>query len=191
MDSSLSLGLVREFVIAGHGDLPKIKQMLQEHPGILNASYEWSPGDTETALQAAAHMGNPAVAEYLLEQGAPLDICTAAMLGYLDDVERFILDDPRSIQSTGAHGIPLLPHAALSGDVELVKLLVGRGARDGISFALGNAVSNGHIALSRWLLENEKPDLGWRNFEGKTLLQIANERHQEEIAQMLLARGAT
>jgi ankyrin repeat protein len=190
MDRTPSLETIREFVIAGHFDLPKVQQLLLEQPELLNVSYEWGPGDHETALQAAAHIGSSAIAEYLLAQGAPLDICTAAMLGRVKDVERYLRDDPDSNRATGAHGIPLLAHAALSGSVELLQILLQNGAREGISFALGNAVGKGHVELSRWLLENEKPDLGWKDFEGKSLLEIAAEHHYEEIAGLLLAHGA-
>src|SRR5690606_33725007 len=107
-----------------------------EKPVLLSLSYEWQPGDTESALQAAAHVGSRAVAEYLLEQGATLDICTAAMLGWRDEVERFLQHDPAAINRHGAHGIPLLTHAALSGDVALVESLYRRGATTGATLAL-------------------------------------------------------
>ena len=77
----LPVDLVRKFVIAGHGDLDKVKALLAETPQLLQAAYPWQENDTETALQGAAQVGNVAVAEFLLSQGAPLDICTAAMLG--------------------------------------------------------------------------------------------------------------
>ena len=71
---------IKAFVIAGHGDLDTIKATLAEKPGLLNEAYEWQPGDFETALMGAAHVGNRSIVAYLLEKGAPLDICTAAML---------------------------------------------------------------------------------------------------------------
>jgi hypothetical protein len=77
----LSPEWVREFVIAGHGDLAKVQAMLSETPSLLNAAHEWKPGDTETAIQGASHVGNAAIAEYLLAWNAPLAIYTAAMLG--------------------------------------------------------------------------------------------------------------
>jgi hypothetical protein len=33
----LNPDLVKEFVIAGHGNLEKVKQMLEKEPGLLNA----------------------------------------------------------------------------------------------------------------------------------------------------------
>jgi ankyrin repeat protein len=177
-------------VLAGHGNLARVQEMLAAAPALLNTPYEWRANDRETALQAAAHVGNRAIAEYLLAQGAPLDICTAAMLGRQADVQRFVSDDPAQIDATGAHGIALLTHAALSGDVALVQWLIAHGARAGIPAALHNAVSQGHAELTDWLLRHADPDLGWKNFEGKTALTIATERGYEPIAQLLRAHGA-
>lgn len=182
---------IREFVIAGHGDLQKVQTMLADYPSLLNAAYEWKENDTETAIQGAAHVGNAEVAEFLLTQGAPLEICTAAMLGKIKNVEQLLNDDPSMIQATGAHEIPLLTHAALSGNLVLIQLLMERGAQAGLSSALHNAASKGHEALVRWLLENSQPDLSWRNFQEQTALSVARKRQFESIAQLLQAHGAT
>jgi len=181
---------IREFVIAGHGNLAKVKQILATHPDLLNVAYEWRAGDTETALQGAAHVGSREVAEFLLSEGAPLDICTAAMLGRREDVERFLQEDPAKINSNGAHGIPLLTHAAISGDVGLVEMLYRQGATSGVSPGLSLAVSKGHHDVARWLLENGSPDLTWKNFQGKTALEIANENGSHAIAKVLVDHGA-
>lgn len=181
---------VREFVVAGHGNLEKVKEMLARHPSLLNAANEWSLGDRETAIQAAAHAGSLAVAEYLLAKGAPLEMCTAAMLGRRHEVETLLAADPSLIRARGAHGIPLLTHAALSGDARLVQMLFERGAMEGASAALSNAVSKGHRDVVRWLLEHAAPDPGWKNFQGKTALVIAEERGYDDIARMLREHGA-
>ena len=186
----LSPELIREFVIAGHWDLPKVTQMLGEHPGLLNVANEWAPGDTETAIQAAAHAGSAHVAEFLLARGAPLEICTAAMLGRQEAVEQMLREDPAKIRARGAHGIPLMAHAAFSSDVGLARMLFERGAREGTSMALSNAASKGHLEMARWLLDAGAPDLHWKNFQGKTALEIATEGGREEIAALLRARGA-
>ena len=184
-DPSPTIEDIKEFVIAGHGNLEKVRQMYRKQPALLEMSYEWKPGDTETALQAAAHVGSRAVAEYLLGQGAPLDICTAAMLGDKDVISRFLLEDPNSIYAKGAHGIPLITHTVLSGDVGLIEWLFQRGARDGISSALGIAVGRSDVDMARWLIENCDPDLTWKNIQGKTALQIAVEKGDSEIVDLL------
>ncbi|HQZ70975.1 MAG TPA: hypothetical protein PK826_06595, partial [Anaerolineae bacterium] len=48
---------VRAFVIAGHGNLETVQTMLAETPALRDAAHEWRPGDTETALAGAAHVG--------------------------------------------------------------------------------------------------------------------------------------
>lgn len=182
---------IREFVLAGHGNLARVQELLASTPALLNAAYKWQENDHETALQGAAHVGNRVIAEYLLAQGAPLDICTAAMLGRRAAVERFVGADLAQAEASGAHGIPLLAHAAFSGDVDMVRWLVERGARAGMSAALHNAVGREHAELVDWLLQHGDPDLGWRNFQGKTALEIATERGSEPIARLLRAHGAT
>lgn len=182
---------IRDFVIAGHGNLTKVRQLLAARPDYLNVAFEWGPGDTETALQGASHVGSREIAEFLLAQGAPIEICTAAMLGRQAEVERFLQYDPALIHSHGAHRIPLLTHAALSGNVELVEMLANRGATDGATLALSLAVNKGHVGVTRWLLENQSPDLMWKNFQGKTALETATERGNPEIIELLKIHGAT
>jgi len=185
-----SMDQIRTFVLAGHSNLGQVQSMLAECPALVDAAYEWKENDRETAIQAAAHIGNVAIAEYLLAQGAPLAICTAAMLGRRADVERMLHVDPQQISAVGAHGIALLTHAALSGDLELIQWLVECGAHDGMSAALHNAVSKGHAELTRWLLENGTPDLSMRNFQGQTPLQVARARGFDAIAHLLRDHGA-
>src|SRR5512133_1087450 len=149
---------IRDFVIAGHGNLPRIREMLMETPELLNACYQWAEDDCATAIQAAAQAGSVNVAEYLLAHGAPLDICTAAMLGRKDAVEQMLDQDPSLINAKGAHGISLMAHAAWSNNVELAKMLFERGATLGMSHALGNAVMKGDVRMARWIIENGHPD---------------------------------
>ena len=181
---------VREFVIAGHGNLEKVRQMLAENPKLLNASYRWNENDTETAVQAAAQVGNSNVAQFLLKQGSPLEICTAAMLGMRDEVENRLNEDPRNFNATGAHGIPLLPHSVWSEDLRLVQLVFERGAKSGATLALHNAVSRGNYQIVEWLLDNAGPDVTAKNFQGKTPLTVASERSNDRIVSLLKVHGA-
>ena len=181
---------IRDFVIAGHGNFEKVQQLLAAQPALLNLAHVWRPGDTETALQGAAHVGNRPIAEYLLAQGAPLDICTAAMLGRRKDVQAFLQENASSSQAHGAHGISLLTHAAISGDVELVEELYRDGASSGATMALNLAVDIGHFEVARWLLENAQPDLEWKNFRGKTALELAIESGNQAIEELLRSHDA-
>jgi ankyrin repeat protein len=187
----LSVEQVRDFVIAAHGNLPRVREMLTAHPGLLNARHQWGENDSETAIQAAAQVGSASVADYLLERGAPLEICTAAMLGRLDDVQRMLDEDAALIQERGAHGISLMAHAALSNNLELAKMLFKRGATAGMSLALGNAVMHGDARMARWIIDNGHPDLSWKNYEGKSLLTIARETGKQDMLVLLGEHGVT
>ncbi len=181
---------IRDFVVAAHGNLPRVREMLAEFPGIVNEPYQWAENDWETGIQAAAQSGSAPVAEYLLDRGAPLEICTAAMLGQKDKVQQMLAQDPGLIKARGAHGIALMTHAAFSNNIPLAKLLLERGASEGMAHALGNAVMKGHMEMAAWLIENGHPDMSWKNYDGKSLLTLAGERGDEDMLTLLCKHGA-
>jgi uncharacterized protein len=172
---------VKQFVIAGHGNFEQVKTMLEAHPGLLEVKHPWSETDFESALQAASHVGNAPIAMYLLEKGATLEITTAAMLGDLAAVKKFLDTDPSLIAATGGHGISLLTHGVISGDPEIVDFLTSIGATAGASMALNIATNIGELEIINMLLERTEPDLTWKNMKGKTALEIAQENNQNDI----------
>ena len=113
---ALDAKMVQEFVVKAHGDLGGTRTLLAEQPALLNATWDWGGGDFETALGGAGHMGNRDIAEFLVTQGARLDIFVAAMLGRLDIVRAMLTAWPGLLQSKGPHGIPLLRHARAGGE---------------------------------------------------------------------------
>ena len=175
-----------EIVLVSHNDLARVKELLAEDPSLLNVTYEpWQ----ETPLGAASHVGNREIAEYLLAQGAPMTVCTAAMLGRKDDVQQFFDEDAGQANAKGAHGIPLLYHTAMSGNTEIADLIVDYGgSTEFAGFALHGAVQFGHLEMVEWLLDQE-PDLNVENFQGKTPLDVALTLGHEEIAGLLRERG--
>ncbi len=113
---ALESGLVQEFVGNAHGDLHRVQELLAQQPMLINACWDWGGGDFETGLGAAAHMGRRDIAEFLLANGARLDLFAAAMLGKLDIVRAALTAFPDAIKTPGPHGIPLLAHAKAGGD---------------------------------------------------------------------------
>ncbi len=107
---------VKEFVGNAHGDLNRVRELLDQEPGLLNAAWDWGGGDWETALGAAAHMGRRDIALFLLERGARIDLFAAAMLGKLEIVRALLADNPARKDALGPHGIPLLVHAQAGGE---------------------------------------------------------------------------
>lgn len=108
--------LVQEFVSKAHSDLAAVKEMLMAEPRLINVAWDWGGGDFETALGAAAHMGQREMALYLLEKGARLDLPTAVMLGWLEVVKAILSQAPEMRHVPGAHGIPLMAHAKFGGE---------------------------------------------------------------------------
>ena len=113
---ALEYTTVEEFVGVAHGDLNRVRELLAQEPGLVNATWDWGGGDFETALGAAAHMGRKDIAEFLLAKGARLDIFAAAMLGNLHIVKAALTEYPDAINTPGPHGIPLVAHAKAGGD---------------------------------------------------------------------------
>jgi hypothetical protein len=120
--------LVRSFVGAGHGNLEKVQELYETEPALLHASWDWGGGDWETALGAAAHTASRDVAEFLLEKGARMDIFCAVMLGKRAIVDAMLADDPRLATALGPHRIPLILHAILGKQDEIVAQLEALGA---------------------------------------------------------------
>jgi hypothetical protein len=46
----------KEFVVAGHNDLDKVKSLLLEFPTLLYATWDWRGWRFETALEGAGHV---------------------------------------------------------------------------------------------------------------------------------------
>src|SRR5262245_18986068 len=105
---------------------------------------------------------------HLRARGVYVDICTACHIGDLDRVRELLDQDPTLANRVSEYvtyylgsGAPL-KNAAARGHIEIVKLLLERGAdpnlpEEGIAphgHALYSAVANGHYEIARMLLEH-------------------------------------
>jgi len=180
----LSQDTINNFVVAAHHDLPKVKEMLAAHTGLLNESAEWF----ESGIQAAAHTGQREIAQYLLDQGAPLDICTAAMMGFGDDVDAILKDEPEATQYTGAHDIPTMFFAAIGNNIPIAEKLLNAGANvnagEGGNTALHGAAGSGHLEMVRWLLAHDANPYAL-DYNGKMPIDLAESENFTEIADLL------
>jgi ankyrin repeat protein len=144
------------------------------------------------------------VLAHLRARGAYCDICTAAHLGDLERV-RELLDEDASLANRNSEyityylgsGAPL-KNAAARGHLEIVKLLLERGAdpnlpEEGIAphgHALYSAVYNGHHEIARLLLErgaypNPKVE------SSADALSIAIMNKDERMIDLLCSYGAS
>jgi hypothetical protein len=90
--------------------------MLEEKPDLLNAVNNLGGWDWEDALGAAGHVGIPELAHFLLEKGARMTICVAAMLGKTEIVKSSIAYFPYMKDAVGPHKISLMRHAKAGGE---------------------------------------------------------------------------
>jgi hypothetical protein len=106
---------VKEAVTTSHGNLARIRELVEKQPALARASIDWGFGDWETCIDAAAHVGNKPIADLLLTNGARPTIFSAAMMGQLDTVKAFIAARPGLQKTNGPHGITLMSHAKAGG----------------------------------------------------------------------------
>jgi len=185
----LSQELIQEFVIAAHNDFEKVQEMLEQNPGLLNTS---DAQGKETALAAASHVGETEIVEYLLSKGAPLTICTAAMMGMTDRVAAFLDADPALAQTPGSHGLSAMVHAAIGGKTEIADLLLAHGGDQRMDDALIRAALFDHAEMATWLIDHgANIDARSPIFKDKTPLAIATQLKYEQLAEMLRQRGGT
>ena len=107
--------LVKDAVGASHGNFARIRELVEKQPSMARASIDWGFGDWETCIDAAAHVGNKPIADFLLTHGARPTIFSAAMMGQLDAVKAFVAARPGIQRTLGPHGITLMAHAKAGG----------------------------------------------------------------------------
>jgi len=182
--TDLDQDVINQFVGAAHGDFAAVKKLLFEHPELLNQQAVWG----ETAIQAAAQMVRSDIADFLLAQGAPLDICTAAALGRKDEVAAILSADPLAAHAVGAHGIPLMYFPAAAGREDIAELILAAGAPvnggDGVSTPLHGAVMFDRKGMAAWLLAHGANPAA-TDYEGRTPLEAAQAAGKKELAALL------
>lgn len=180
--------LIDDFVGSAHGNFTRVRELLEANPSLLNANASWN----ERAIQAAAQTAQVDIAEYLLAAGAPLDICTAAMLGRKQQVLNLLQTDPSLIHAKGAHGLPLMYFPAINNQLEIAEILLAHGADPNASTPGGTTPLHGTVMfnrpqMTRWLLAHgADPN---PRYNGKTPLAIALEKGLVEIVEILRQQG--
>jgi hypothetical protein len=112
----IKIEVVKEFVGVCHGKFDRVKEMLENDHLLLHVSFDWGGGDYESGIEAAGHMGNKEIAQYLLEKGARYNVYLACMLGHLDIVKQVLASHQQLLNSKGPHGFTMLHHAMKGGE---------------------------------------------------------------------------
>jgi ankyrin repeat protein len=126
-----------------------------------------------------------AVAEYLLDHGARVDVFCAAFLGELDVLRGYVSDGLANAQSgyEDFHPVTPLHHAVDGGSVAATTLLLENGAEVGRAGGrlLTSAARQGSIELVRLLLDH-----GAEAAKAENLGPVGSDR---TIGELLVARG--
>lgn len=114
--------MVQDFVIYAHSDLAMTQKLLKKEPALLNSYMDWGAGDWESGLGGASHMGRHDIVEFLLSEGARIDLFCATMMGMLEVVKTILTVQPKLIDAKGPHGFNLHFHAQV-GDTRSAAVL--------------------------------------------------------------------
>jgi ankyrin repeat protein len=193
------------------GDVPRVKALLAQDPGLVLASSlhdktilhtaaernhpevvealldAGAPPEAETTwgmtpLQWAANMGSAAAARVLVARGARLNLWAAAGLGLLDEVRGF-WDGGRLRPGAGQ------ARFRKRADGGWRKAPVPWDVREVVSDAFYIACRNGHTDVARFLLYRGA-DVDARGFFGGTALHWAARNGHRDTVELLLAHGA-
>jgi hypothetical protein len=127
-----TIDLVKEFVIAGHGNFDKTQSMIKDHPNLIFSKFDWGNGDFEAAIEGAGHVGNREIAEFLIDAGSRVTLFVLTMLGRTELVKPVLDAYPKLIFAYGPHGFTLLHHAKVGGKAgeELYTYLQEKGLKE-------------------------------------------------------------
>jgi len=175
--------VVEELVGNAHGNLARVRDLLDVHPAALNLRAPWN----ETAIEAATQMGDKPIIELLIGRGAPVDFFTACVLGRMQDVKIELETDPSRANARGVHDLPALYFAAIGGDIEIARRLLEAGAavnaKAEAAAPIHGAVMGGSAAMVRLLLERGA-DPSLPDYQGRGARKLAEDMGRPKIADL-------
>jgi ankyrin repeat protein len=179
----LPQAVVDECVGNAHGNLDRVRELIDQHPELVSARASWN----ETPIEAAAQMGNRPIIEFLIERGAPVDFFTACVLGDTDRVRAELTADSERAALRGIHDLPSLYFAAIGGSLEVAELLLaaGVGVNEHVEAAapIHGAVMGGNAEMVRLLLDHGA-EQGLADFKGRSARQLAIELERPDLARL-------
>jgi len=171
------------------GNLSEVRKYVGRFPWAVDCeSYGLS------LLQDAVEGGHREVAEFLVAKGATVDIHSAAGLGMVDEVERFLKSVPELIEKRiGVKHRTPLHFAAIMGEEATIRLLVDKeasiDASGGWGSPLYDAVDRGRLGAVKLLIELGAAINGPEAIQSSPLI-AAISRKYTDVAAFLIQSGA-
>ncbi|UCE41429.1 MAG: ankyrin repeat domain-containing protein [Candidatus Aminicenantes bacterium] len=183
---------------AEKGDMSKVQSILQQYPDLINAKND----EQETPLHMAAKGGYINIVEYLLSKGADVNarnndnqtpLLHAAYYGKAPIV-KLLLEKGADFNERDRYGRSVLHYPVRGGYKDVVEILVSKGMditiKDGMGVSpLRFAIEGGHAGIMEVFVASKALDVG--GDIGKMALHLAAKQGQKEIADLLIAKGAT
>jgi len=124
-----------------------------------------------------------------------LDFIISAQIGDINGVRHLLNVPGMNINYEHYSGVTPLLGAISSGNIEIVRLLLGAGANanhENVHGQIGLSVAalRGHAEILRLLLTLPGTDINHANIDGNTPLMLAAEKGHAEIVKILLDAGA-
>lgn len=142
------------FAAASLGFREHLRKALARKPELVHARLPFGA----TPLHMAAESGRGDMAEFLVEQGAPLDLVGAAELGWTERVRELLEKQPAVVNAkSGSFGFTALHSATSKGHRDLARMLLAGGAEVNATddmyqkTPLGEALYYGNEAMVRLL----------------------------------------
>lgn len=175
------------------GDLVSINQLLESAgPAILSTTDEHGT----SAVLTAAYYRQPNVANFLILNGASVNLFEACAAGVLEQVQLILNEKPNLLNEFSADGFQPIGLAAFFGHSQIVALLLSLGAqvdipsRNALAVTpLNSAAAGGAIEICRQLLEHgANPNTP--QADAFVPIHAAAQNGQAELVQLLLNYGA-
>lgn len=184
--------IVAFFQAVKTGDLETVKQMTEKNPSIVNAMDDSSLSPVITA----AYHGEMNIANYLVANGAKMDIFSSSALGLTYIVKNLVQKYPKMVNAVAIDGNLPLGLASFFGRTETAQYLILHGAdvnspsvNEQRVMPLHSAAAGRHLEVARLLLANGA-DVNAEQQGGFTALHAAAQNGQLEMIQLLLVSGA-
>jgi ankyrin repeat protein len=183
--------LVKAFVSKSHADLLTVRDLVKQEPMLARASWDWGGGDSETGLGAASHMGRRDIAQFLIDNGARVDVFAVFMLGEMTPAKALLSAFPAIHKTPGPHGISLLSHTIVGKKPAFAAfmLLIEAGADVNAAAWRGatplmQAVAAEEVDMVRTLLDRGANPSA-KTPSGQTALDLARKKNATAIIAIL------
>lgn len=174
------------------GDVEKLKALLAAEPGLVDA--RTSSGVSGILL--ATYYNRSEMVHELLALNPQLDIFEAAATGQIERVAKLLDEQPERVNAIAPDGFTPLGLAAFFDHLDVVELLLARGADVNLPsqnaqhvMPLHSSVAIQNIAITQALLAHGA-DVNATQEDGFTPLQEAAQNGQMEMVKLLLEHGA-